>query len=83
MFALTGNLHLFGSCFLTGLTAGFLVHFAPGTGRVDAHIGFSDLSSSFFPFCAMCILQIDPSPCCSVDVLLGNGFLIDRNRLCF
>jgi hypothetical protein len=31
MFALTGNLHLFGSCFLTGLTAGFVatLHQAP------------------------------------------------------
>jgi hypothetical protein len=58
-------------------------HFAPGTGRVEAHSGFSDLSSSFLPYCAMCILPTDPSTCCPVDVLLGNGFLIDRNRLCF
>jgi|HubBroStandDraft_2_1064218.scaffolds.fasta_scaffold387293_1 hypothetical protein len=55
-------------------------HFAPDTGRVDAHICFSDLSSSFSP----CVyLRIDPSSCCFVDVLLGNRFFIGRNRFGF
>jgi hypothetical protein len=79
----TRNLHLLGSCFLTGLTAVFVATLHQAPAGVDAHICFSDLSSSFFPFCGMCILLTDPSTCCSVDVLLGNRFLIDRNRLGF